>query len=140
MINNGILFDNNEVSFPDDAAWSRGISLETASRRCKDYSKTPQDLIRRRFTKASDYTCSFNLNHYNCSDFILSIYKLEDSVGHTGTMIRAGQNRGRVIVQSVSFAIDVDGLGSISAVGVTVQLSEARIPVKASSAEIRTLS
>ena len=135
---NGIIIKDVEHAFPDESGYDVGAALEVSDRRCYDYSGSPQSIRRRRFTKGKTHTVSYTLNHFDCSDFIQAIYDLEDMVGKTGTLVLHGRSMGLVLVQSVSFAIDLDGLGSISAVGVSVSLPSARLPSAPSKAEVRT--
>ena len=69
----------------------------------------------------------------------MSIYELEDVCGKVCTMIRGGRNAGQVLVTSVSFSLDTDGLGDLSSAGITVNMTDGRLPLKPSKAEIKTL-
>ena len=140
-MNNGFTFKNTDLIIPDEASLSCGKSLDVSSRRCRDTSNTPQDIIRRRFSKACDYSLTYTLNHYNCADFISALYALEDAVGLTGSFVYGGRLRGDVIIQSASYAIEVDGWGSITAVGVSLSMKESRQPSSESkiTMPIRTL-
>ena len=139
MIKNGLIYNDKEISFPNDCSWSRGTALETSVRRCRDNTKTAQEITRRRHINASNYTCSYSLNYFNCENILMSIYELEDVCGKVCTMVRGGRNAGQVLVTSVSFSLDTDGLGDLSSAGITVNMTDGRLPLKPSKAEIKTL-
>ena len=126
----------NNLFFPDEISYSEGQALATSERYSYDYSKTSQTVTRRKFLQAKTYSINYQLNGYNSNNIIEDIYKLEDSVGQVGRLYFRAIDRGLVLVQGVSFALETDSLGEVIGCGVTLNITAGRIPRQPESQQV----
>ena len=135
-----LIFENGQsLIIPSACTVSRGDSLSLDVRKTYDKSRTSHDISRRRFKMAPTWSISYTLNRWHDPNLLRRLYELEDCVGKTANLLENDANNGLIIVKSVSFALNIDADGTITALQIGLSLLSARVPTPRDVYEIRTM-
>lgn len=125
---NGIYIDEqNQLEFVGTGQLSIGAGLQLDSRFAYDYSKRPQSITRRKKKTARTATITLQIAR-NAMAQDLNIFEIiesfENIAGQTGDLYWNNANEGSFCVRGVSFSFAVDVVDIISAVQISMELTE----------------
>jgi hypothetical protein len=125
---NGIYIDEqNQLEFVGVGQLSIGAGLQLDSRFSYDYSKKPQSITRRKKKTARTATVTLQIAR-NAMAQDLNIFEIiesfENIAGQTGDLYWNNANEGAFCVRGVSFSFAVDAVDIISAVQISLELTE----------------
>ena len=112
---------------------SIGAGLQLDSRFAYDYSKRPQSITRRKRKTARTATVTLQIAR-NAVVPDMNLFETVDSfaeiAGRTGDLYWNGANEGKFCIRGVSFSFATDAIDIISAVQVSLELTECRQETK----------
>lgn len=125
---NGIYIDEqNQIEFVGAGQLSIGAGLQLDSRFAYDYSKKPQSITRRKKKTARTATVTMQVAR-NVLAPDINLFEVVESfegiAGQTGDLYWNEAREGSFCVRSVSFSFAVDAVDIISAVQVSLELTE----------------
>jgi hypothetical protein len=127
------------LEIPNDCSFSEGATLQSESKFAYDYTKTSQSITRCKRKQAKTYSVGYELRVADYGNLFTKIGEIDGCVGRVGDLHFCGLNYGLCMITSAAITLNIDACDIVSVASITLNITEAKEPIKPKKAVKREL-